>query len=236
MKEAAMTSRIILTGALLLALAPAAHATETAKTAWPKMAPIADYLIPRDAEIALARSSAPDSIAKDAEVMVFTKSGFQTAVKGTNGFVCLVARSWSAGFDDPNFWNPKVRAPIFYNAIAAQSQVPETVKRTEVALAGGSEAKIQQALKSAIDSGALPVAKPGSLSYMMSKGTYFSQGQGHWVSHLMFYMPQTDLKSWGVGAAKSPVIGYNFPDERLTIFLIPIGRWSDGTPSMGDMN
>ena len=227
-----------LSGGFVLALCvlTSASSAEPAKTAWPKMAPVADYLIPRDAEIALARSSAPGSIAKDAEVMVFTKTGFQTAVKGTNGFVCLVARSWSAGFDDPNFWNPKVRAPICYNALAAESQVPETVKRTQVALAGGSETQIQQALKSAIDNGTLPVAKPGSLSYMMSKGTYFSQDQGHWVSHLMFYMPQTDLKSWGVGAAKSPVIGYNFPDERLTIFLIPIGRWSDGTPSMGGMN
>ena len=227
-----------LSGGLVLALCflTTASTAEPAKTPWPKMAPVADYLIPRDAEIALARSSAPESIAKDAEVMVFTKTGFQTAVNGTNGFVCLVARSWSAGFDDPNFWNPKVRAPICYNALAAESQVPETVKRTQVALAGGSEAQIQQALKAGIASGALPVAKPGSLSYMMSKGTYFSQDQGHWVSHLMFYMPQTDLKSWGVGAAKSPVIGYNFPDERLTIFLIPIGRWSDGTSSMGGMN
>jgi len=208
-----------------------ANAAEPAKTAWPRMAPPARYLIPREAEIALARSAAPASIASHAEVMIFTRTGFQTAVRGTNGFVCLVARSWSAGFGDPNFWNPQVRAPICYNALAAQSQVPETNTRTEVALAGGSEAKIQDALKKAIASGALPIAKPGSLSYMMSRGTYFNQGEGHWVSHLMFYMPQTDLKSWGVGAAKSPVIGYNFPDEHLTIFLVPIARWSDGSPS-----
>lgn len=210
-----------------------ASSAETAKTAFPGMAPLAQYLIPRDAEVALARSSAPASIAKDAEIFVFTATGFQTAVKGTNGFVCLVARSWSAGFGDPNFWNPKVRAPICYNAVAAQSQVPETAKRTQIALAGGSEAKIQEALKAAIKSGELPVARPGSLSYMMSKGTYFNRSEGHWLPHLMFYMPETDLKSWGVGAPKSPVIGYNFPDEHLTIFLVPIGRWSDGSPSAG---
>jgi len=213
--------------------AETAQTPQPVKSAWPKMAPVAEYLIPRDAEIALARSSAPDSIAKDAEVMVFTKTGFQTAVKGTNGFVCLVARSWSAGFGDPNFWNPKVRAPICYNALAAESQVPETVKRTEVALAGGSESKIQEALKTAISSGALPVAKPGSLSYMLSKGTYFNQGQGPWLPHLMFYVPQTDLKNWGAGLPKSPIIGFKFPDERLTIFLVPVTRWSDGAVSTG---
>ncbi|HEY5084978.1 MAG TPA: hypothetical protein VII48_10670, partial [Rhizomicrobium sp.] len=95
------------------------------------MVPVAEYLIPRDAEIALARSAATNAIAKDAQIMVFTTTGFQTAVKGTNGFVCLVARSWSAGFGDPDFWNPQVRAPICYNALAAKSQVPETIKRTQ---------------------------------------------------------------------------------------------------------
>ena len=206
---------------------------QAAAATTPGMAPVAQYLIPRDAEIALARSAATNAIAKDAEIMVFTDTGFQTAVKGTNGFVCLVARSWSAGFGDPDFWNPQVRAPICYNAVAAQSQVPETIKRTQIALAGGSEAKIQEGLKAAINSGELPVAKPGSLSYMLSKGTYFNHSEGHWLPHLMFYMPQTDLKSWGVGLPKSPVIGFNFPDERLTIFLIPIGRWSDGSSSAG---
>lgn len=204
---------------------------QTGKPAYPGMAPLAQYLIPRDAEIALARSAAPDSIAKDAEIQVFTTTGFQKAVTGTNGFVCLVARAWSAGFGDPNFWNPRVRAPICYNAAAAQSQVPETIKRTEVALAGGSESQIREALKAAIKSGELPVAKAGSLSYMLSKGTYFNSSEGHWLPHLMFYMPETDPKSWGAGLPKSPIIGNNFPDERLTIFLIPVGRWSDGSPS-----
>ena len=218
---------------LALSFLSSASGAETAKTATPSMAPVAQYLIPRDAEIALARSAATSAIAKDAQIMVFTTTGFQTAVKGTNGFVCLVARSWSAGFGDPNFWNPQVRAPICYNAAAAQSQVPETIKRTQIALAGGSEAKIQEGLRAAITSGELPVAKPGSLSYMLSKGTYFNHSEGHWLPHLMFYMPETDLKSWGVGLPKSPVIGYNFPDERLTIFLVPIGRWSDGSVSAG---
>ena len=216
-----------------LSLLSSLASAQTVKTAYPSMAPLAQYLIPRDLEISLARSAAPNSIAKDAEILVFTTTGYQRAVKGTNGFVCLVARSWSAGFGDPNFWNPRVRAPICYNAVAAQSQVLETIKRTQVALAGGSDPEIREALKAAIKSGELPVAKAGSLSYMMSKGTYFNRSEGHWLPHLMFYMPETDPKSWGAGLPKSPVIGNNFPDEHLTIFLIPIGRWSDGSLSAG---
>ena len=222
--------------AFVLCILSSPGSAQSVKTAYPSMAPVAQYLMPRDSEIALARSAATNAIAKDAEILVFTTTGFQSAVKGTNGFVCMVARAWSAGFGDPNFWNPKVRAPICYNAVAAQSQVPETIKRTQVALAGGSESQIHHALNAAIKSGELPVAKAGSLSYMLSKGTYFNHSEGHWVPHLMFYMPETDLKSWGVGLPKSPVIGFNFPDEHLTIFLIPVGRWSDGSLSAGGMD
>jgi hypothetical protein len=209
---------------------------QAVKAAPSGMAPLAQYLIPRATEIALARSAAPNAIAEDAEILVFTQTGYRRAVKGTNGFVCMVARSWSAGFGDPDFWNPRIRAPICYNAAAAQSQVPETIKRTQIALAGGSEAQIRDALKAAIESGALPVAQAGSLSYMMSKGTYFNRREGHWLPHLMFYVPETDPKMWGAGLPKSPIIGNDFPDEHLTIFLIPIGRWSDGSPSTGDAN
>ena len=94
-------------------------AAQTAKTAYQKMAPLPQYLIPRDAETALARSAAPQSISGSAEILILAKDGFHTAVKGSNGFVCMVARSWSADYSDPGFWDPKLRAPICYNSVAA---------------------------------------------------------------------------------------------------------------------
>lgn len=197
----------------------------------PGMAPISQYLMARDAEISLARSAAPESISKDAEILVFTMTGYQRAVRGKNGFVCMVSRSWFAAFGDPDFWSPRVRAPICYNALAAQSQIPEAIKRTQVALASGSESQILAALKAAIGSGALPVAKAGALAYMMSKGTYFNQHTTHWRPHLMFFVPETDPRSWGAGLAQSPVLGVDNPAEHLTVFLIPLSRWSDGTAS-----
>lgn len=205
---------------------------QNSKAAHSSMAPVSLYLMPREAEIALARSAAPESIARDAEVIVLTRTGYQRAVRGENGFVCMVARSWSAGFGDPDFWSPRVRAPICYNAAAALSQVPETIKRTRVALAGGSESQIREALKAGIRSGELPVAKAGSLAYMMSKGTYFNRRATHWRPHLMFFVPETDPKSWGAGLAQSPVLGVANPEEHLTVFLIPLSRWSDGTASL----
>lgn len=216
---------------LVLALYGLSSATnaQTVKGAYPGMAPLAKYLMTRDSEIALARSAAPRSVAENAEILVLTANGYQRAVTGANGFVCMVARSWSAGFGDPDFWNPRSRVPICYNALAAQSQVPETIKRTQVALAGGTASQIEHALKVGIRTGVLPIARAGSVAYMMSKATYFSRAEGHWLPHLMLYVPETDPKLWGAGLPNSPIVAHDIPDERLTVFLIPIGRWSDGS-------
>jgi hypothetical protein len=92
---------------------------QDAKTPYPSMAPFDQYLMERTAEIALARSAVPESISQAAEVIVLRQHGYETVVKGKNGFVCVVERSWTAGPDDPDFCNPKVRAPICCNPPAA---------------------------------------------------------------------------------------------------------------------
>src|SRR6202789_2959103 len=72
------------------------HAQDV-KTQFPNMAPLDQYLMSdKNAEIALARSAAPDSISKDADILVLGRRGYETAVKGQNGFVCVVERSWMA--------------------------------------------------------------------------------------------------------------------------------------------
>src|ERR1700691_6628369 len=128
--------------ALVVVLGAALQAQgQDAKTPYPNMAPVDQYLIAdRDAEIALARSAAPESISHDAEVLVLGRHGYEIAVKGKNGFVCLVQRSWTAGIDDPDFWNPKLRAPICFNPPAARSYLPFEIKKTELVLAGKSKA------------------------------------------------------------------------------------------------
>ena len=102
---------------------------QDAKAPSPSIAPLNQYLMERNAEIALARSAAPESISQDAEVMVLGGHGYETAVKGKNGFVCVVQRSWTAGIDDPDFWNPKLRALICFNPPAARSYLPLTIDR-----------------------------------------------------------------------------------------------------------
>ena len=199
---------------------------------YPLMAPLEQYLIAdRDTEIALARSAAPESIAENAEILILNRDGFVTAVKGTNGFVCLVERSWSAGFDDPDFWNPTLRAPICFNPAGARSQLPGLIRRTKLVLAGRLKKDIFVAIRAAVEKKELPTPEPGAMCYMMSKLGYLSDRDGHWRPHLMFFLPETDPKSWGASLVGSPVIGFHNATERLTVFLLPVEQWSDGTPA-----
>jgi hypothetical protein len=200
------------------------------KNSYPAMAPLDQYLIPdANSEIALARAAAPASISGEAEVMVLGPQGYTTVVNGTNGFVCLVERGWGAATDEAEFWNPKVRAPHCFNAAAARSFAPIFLMKTKLVLAGKSKKEILDATSSALDKKELPAPEPGAMCYMTSKQQYLNDGGKSWRPHLMFFAPGDAAKSWGANLPGSPVLAVNDPEERVTIFLVPVGQWSDGT-------
>jgi len=215
--------------ALLVVLGTAYQAmAQDAKTTYPSMAPIEQYLMDRTAEIALARSAAPDSISRDAEIMVLGRHGFETAVKGKNGFVCIVERSWTSAAD-ADFWNPKVRTPICWNAAAARSFLLRNIKRTDLILAGRTQALTDEIIAAAVDKKELPAVEPGAMCYMMSKQGYGGDSVEHWPPHLMFYFSQTDPAIWGAGLPGSPILAFSDTREHVTTFVIAVQRWSDGT-------
>jgi hypothetical protein len=216
--------------ALLVLLGTANQAlAQDAPGPYPKMAPIEQYLMTdQGAEIALARSSAPVSISRDAEVQVLARHGFETAVKGKNGFVCIVGRSWTAAAD-ADFWDPKVRVPMCVNAAAARSYLLRITKITELALAGHTLAQVNEVIAAAIAKKELPPMEPGAMCYMMSKEGYGGATLPHWPSHLMFFYSDTDPAIWGANLPGSPVLGVSDAEEHLTQFVVVVQRWSDGT-------
>jgi hypothetical protein len=200
------------------------------------MAPLEQYLIAnRDAEIALARSAAPDSISRDAEVRVLGRHGYETAIQGKNGFVCLVVRMWAAPFDDPEFWNPKVRAPHCFNAAAARSVLPAYLKRTELVLAGLTKEQVLERMKAAVAKKIFGEPETASMCYMMSKQGHLNDRDGHWHPHLMFFLPPTKAAAWGANLKDfSPIYAALGDPEPVTTFFVPIAKWSDGTPDSAD--
>ena len=229
----------------LLALIGTANkaVAQDAATPYQNMAPIEQYLMDHDAEIALARSAAPDAISRDAEVLVLSRHGFETAVKGTNGWVCMVERGWGGFFDWPEFWNPKIRAANCINPPAARFIVPLVSKRAQLLLAGHSKAEVIAQINVAFEKKELPVLEPGAVSYMMSKSAYLTDNGDHNMPHIMFYAPISDVAAWGANLPNSPLMGVNFwymSDQSypglkslppIAVFLVSADKWSDGTPA-----
>lgn len=216
---------------VVLLTAPLPLRAQEPKASYPAMAPADQYLIPDEgAEVALARSGAPASVSDDAEVMVLRRDGYATAAKGRNGFVCIVERAWGTSTDDPQFWNPKVRSPICFNAAAARTFVPAYLARTRLVLAGKSKAEILAATTSALDNKEVPALEAGAMCYMLSKSQYLNDEGKSWHPHLMFFVAGNVEKTWGANLTGVPIISAFDAEERVTIFMVPVTKWSDGTP------
>jgi len=222
-------------GALTFGIISHAHA-QPAHASYPTEAPLAQYrTLSQAAEIALARSAAPAAISNQAEVLTLGAQGYATAVKGHNGFVCLVLRGWTGDFDDPDFWNPKVLSPICYNPVAARSVLPNDLRRTGWALAGVSRPEMINRTRAAIASHVIVPPPAGAMSYMMSRNGYLSDLDGHWHPHLMFFVPRTPPATWGANVPGGVVMGASDNFEPVTVFFVPLSHWSDGTPAPPDM-
>jgi len=230
MRKKKVSAIAIKSFALLVVLGTAYRAmAQDATTPYPKMAPVDQYLMAdRAAGIALARSAAPESISRDAEVLVLGRHGFETAVKGTNGFVCIVGRSWTSAAD-ADFWDPKVRVPMCVNAAAARSYLLRIAKETEWGLAGRTQAQMTESITAAIAKKELPAMESGAMCYMLSKQGYAGDSSPHWPPHLMFFYSDTGPAIWGANLQGSPIVGMIDPVEHLTQFVVGVQRWSDGT-------
>ena len=214
----------------VLLASPAFSRAQTASASYPDMVPLDRYLIPDEkAEVSLARSAAPASISSAAEVMVLRRDGYTTAVKGANGFVCIVERSWANTTDDPQFWNPNIRAPHCFNSPAAKTVLPVYLMKSRLVLEGKPRAEIATALESALDKKELPALAPGTIVYMMSKQQYLNDRNMSWHPHLMFFLSGDAEKSWGANLPGSPVMAAFDREQRMTTFFILAREWSDGT-------
>src|SRR5258708_12519701 len=94
-----------------------------------KSPPLSEYMMAQDAEVALAKSAAPENISGHATIKVLTASGFQAVHDGDNGFVCMVMRAFSAPSYTPAqfreiVYDPTLRAPICFSAPAARMVMP----------------------------------------------------------------------------------------------------------------
>lgn len=218
------------------------------RTPYPRMASIERYLMDRNAEIALARSAAPEAISRNATVLVLGRRGYETAVRGNNGFVCMVERGWVGALDSPEMWNPRIRGADCLNAPAARSILPLALLRTRMLLAGHLPGEVAAAIRETLGKAELPPVETGAMSYMMSKDSYLTDTGAHNGPHVMFFIAVADVSVWGAGVPGSPVgaAPYWFFNGKaspganglppINVFTVSVRNWSDGTPATRHMH
>jgi hypothetical protein len=105
-----------------------------------------------------------------------------------------------------------------------------------LAIAGKSKAEIFDVIEAALDRKELPPIEAGAMCYMMSKQGYLNDQAGHWHPHLMFFVPFTNAKAWGANLPDSPIFAGEEVPNRMTVFMVPVSKWSDGAADSADKN
>lgn len=181
---------------VILSTVPAQAQSEDAGRAGPRP------LLPREREIALARSAAPPAVSASATVMVLTERGFEVAVRGTSGVTCVVNRS-----------HPRSLEPHCFDAEGSATILPIELRRTELLREGKSAEAIDREIAAGLLSGRYRMPRRPAMSYMMSpeQVLYSDEGRnvGRWQPHLMIYYPHltaADLGLAGEGSAAAATV------------------------------
>jgi len=199
----------------------------TAYAQSPKYPPLSEYLMEANAEMALARSAAPDNVSAAATVKVLTPDGFKVAFQGANGFVCLVLRGWGAPTYSPAPFRDYVyvadlRAPICFDSISARIMMPYYELRHKLGMEGKGPDEIARGIEAAYIKGELPKADTASIAYMFSADMYLGPHLGHGFiyPHLMLFLPYYDNAKLGGNERRS---GLPFlSDDAGTPFAVTI--------------
>jgi hypothetical protein len=167
------------------------------------------YMMPREPEAALARSAAPPNVSSKATIKILTQNGYQVAQQGSNGFVCMVMRGWAAPTYTPAplrdlVYDPELRAPICFDAVATQTVMPYYELRSKLAMQGKTPDQIAAGVEAAYARGELPTRDGVSYAYMWSADQNLGPA-GHWHPHMMVFSPHYKNATLGDNEFGSPL-------------------------------
>jgi hypothetical protein len=148
-----------------------------------KYPPLSGYRMTPEAEVALARSAAPEGISEHATVKVLTASGYKVATAGDNGFACMVMRGWGT-FSPVQLrdlvYYAKLRAPICFNPVASRTVLPLQELRARLGMEGKTPDQITEGVQAAYAKGELPKMEMVAFAYMFSADQDLGPQVGHW--------------------------------------------------------
>jgi len=193
----------------------------------PKYPPLSEYMMAPEAEVALAKSAAPEKISAHATVKILTTSGYKVAAQGNNGFVCIVMRGWAAAISTTArerdlAYDAKLRAPHCFDPIASRTVLPLQELQAKLGLEGKGPDQIAKEVQAAYAKGELPKMEAVAFAYMFSADQDLGRGLGAWHPHMMVYTPNYENSMLGDNAPDSglPIVGNGGTPFAVTV--IPV--------------
>src|SRR2546427_5249439 len=155
----------------------------------PKYPPLSEYMMAPEAEVALAKSAAPEKISAHATVKILTTSGYKVAAQGNNGFVCIVMRGWAAAISTTArerdlAYDAKLRAPHCFDPIASRTVLPLQELQAKLGLEGKGPDQIAKEVQAAYAKGELPKMEAVAIADKFSADQAFLRGLGTVLPHL----------------------------------------------------
>jgi len=159
---------------------------------------------PRERQIELALSAAPTEVSSKAAVYILGPKGYEKVREGTNGFSCLMMRSFMGTTQTSS-------APACFDAEGSRTLMLTYLRREEMRAEGKSEAEIKDDIAKGFEEGRFKAPGPGFL-YMMSNENYVyddqSKESGIVPPHLMFYAPYKTAKDLGYESISPTMVPY----------------------------
>lgn len=169
----------------------------------------------RDAEIALARSAAPEQISSTARIWVWNGSAYQVADSGRSKVNCYVARHWVPSVE-PHCLDEEASATI----------LPILMRKIELYAQGKTDAEVERDIASRISAGTLKLPSRPAITYMMSAAQDLVSGEGAavgaWQPHLMIYYPNWTGQQVGLEGFVPGVGFVENPGTPLSALVVPL--------------
>lgn len=144
-----------------------------------------NVVLPRDAEVQLALSAAPEHLRAEATVYVYGRRGYERVRAGSNGFTCLVNR-------DAFLYGTPAFKPTCWDAHGERTYVPVMLAVGALLASGASHTAIVDEVDAGFKSERFKAPIGGGVAYMLAGDVALDPATGRvtrqfFPGHYMFY-------------------------------------------------
>lgn len=190
----------------------------TAQIAFDQLPKVFDASMPRDEQISIALSAAPEEVREKSTVYVLGPKGFEKAREGTNGVSCLVSRHFATRAET-------TIEPMCYDAEGSRTLLSADLYAEELRSKGTSEADIKAEIANGYKSGRFKAPSKPGIRYMLSSDNRLGPTPDHKTvrvpPHFMFYAPYMTGKDLGFDSNSAAAFLVQPGSPGATVIVFP---------------